>query len=190
MFDIHQSPLWSGTGSLVMSIVPDQRCNHNHEEYRALLNIKTVFRLWDFHYKDKTVVRPSYLYNGNPYTGDTYLYWDGPYTWNSCKLQQCCPDVWSKKLCQDIIWMNYSLNLDSKLLLRKPSVAIGAASDDKIDIMISLGLPSRTSHERGWHFAHPTLGPAKRQLDKEPRISKHYAIYHKQTTRPECKVGT
>ena len=34
------------------------------------LNIKTVFPGYrDSHYKDKTVVRPSYLYNGNPYAG-------------------------------------------------------------------------------------------------------------------------
>ena len=32
----------------------------------------------DFNYNVKTVVRPSYLYIGNPYTGKTYLYWDGP----------------------------------------------------------------------------------------------------------------
>ena len=31
------------------------------------------------HYKDKTVVGPSYLFNGNPYTSKmTPLYWDGP----------------------------------------------------------------------------------------------------------------
>ena len=30
-----------------------------------------------FHHKDKTVMRPSYLYNGNPYAGES-LYWDGP----------------------------------------------------------------------------------------------------------------
>ena len=38
-------------------------------------------RYGDFHYKDKTVVKPSYLYNGNPYIGKTAvtsLYWDGP----------------------------------------------------------------------------------------------------------------
>ena len=36
-------------------------------------------RYGDFHYKDKTVLRPSYLYDGNPYTGKTiYLYWDSP----------------------------------------------------------------------------------------------------------------
>ena len=30
------------------------------------------------HYKDKTVGRPSYLYNGNFYTGKkASLYWDG-----------------------------------------------------------------------------------------------------------------
>ena len=41
----------------------------------------------DFHDKDKTVVRPSYLYNGNTYTGKTTsLYWDGP--------QGCCRGAW------------------------------------------------------------------------------------------------
>ena len=30
------------------------------------LNIKNVFPCMDFHYKDKTVVRPSYLYSGIP----------------------------------------------------------------------------------------------------------------------------
>ena len=34
-------------------------------------------RYGDFHYKDKTVVRPSYFYNGNSYTGKKIsLYWD------------------------------------------------------------------------------------------------------------------
>ena len=44
------------------------------------LNIKSVFfRYGDFHYKDKTIVRASYLYNGSPYIGKTTnLYWDGP----------------------------------------------------------------------------------------------------------------
>ena len=37
-----------------------------------------LFRYWDFH-KDKMVMRPSYLYNGNSYTGKmTFLYWNGP----------------------------------------------------------------------------------------------------------------
>ena len=41
-------------------------------------NIKTVFfRYGDTHIKDKTVARPSYLYNCDPYTGKTTsLYWD------------------------------------------------------------------------------------------------------------------
>ena len=37
--------------------------------------------VWDSHYKDKTVVRPSRLYtcNRNPYTGKmTSLFWDDP----------------------------------------------------------------------------------------------------------------
>ena len=39
-------------------------------------NIKTVFPAIDFYCKDKPIVRQSYLYNGNPYTGKTTpLYW-------------------------------------------------------------------------------------------------------------------
>ena len=42
------------------------------------LNIKMVFTGMEiFHYKDKMVMKPSYLYNGNPYTGKTAsLNWD------------------------------------------------------------------------------------------------------------------
>ena len=29
------------------------------------------FQVWDFHYQDNTVARPSYLYNGNHYTAKT-----------------------------------------------------------------------------------------------------------------------
>ena len=45
------------------------------------LNIKTVFpRYGDSHVKDKTVMRPSYLLHGDPYTGKmTYLYPNGPH---------------------------------------------------------------------------------------------------------------
>ena len=44
------------------------------------LNIKTIFpRYGDSHVKDKTVVRPSFLKHGDPYTGKTTsLYLDGP----------------------------------------------------------------------------------------------------------------
>ena len=40
------------------------------EKYRALFQYKDRLSSYgDFHYKDKTVVRPSYLYYGNAYTG-------------------------------------------------------------------------------------------------------------------------
>ena len=52
----------------------------NPSEYapRPRLNIKTVFpRYGVSHVKDKAVVRPSYLWHGDPYTGKTTsLYWD------------------------------------------------------------------------------------------------------------------
>ena len=36
------------------------------------------FQVWDFHYNDKTAVRPSYLYARNPFTGKTTsLFWNG-----------------------------------------------------------------------------------------------------------------
>ena len=52
-----------------------------HQRSGPGLNMKTVFpRYGDSHYKDETFMRPSYLYNGNPYTGKTtslYMYCDG-----------------------------------------------------------------------------------------------------------------
>ena len=44
------------------------------------VNIKTIFpRYGDSHVKDKMVMRPSYLWYGDPYTGKTTsLYWAGP----------------------------------------------------------------------------------------------------------------
>ena len=50
------------------------------EGMRGCFSIKT-FLSWHryYYYKDKTVVRPSYLYNRNIYAGKiAYLYWEGP----------------------------------------------------------------------------------------------------------------
>ena len=42
------------------------------------LNIKKAsYQCRDFHYKDKTVSRPSYLYNGNPHLERPSFYWEG-----------------------------------------------------------------------------------------------------------------
>ena len=56
---------------------------------RALSQYKDSLSMYgDFHYKDKKVVRPSYLYNGNSYTGKSVsLYWDGPQV-----VLWCVPD--------------------------------------------------------------------------------------------------
>ena len=57
--------------------------NHVHEAWivvtRGPYQYKDSFSgKGNFHYKDKTVVRPSCLYNGNSCTGKTTsLYWDG-----------------------------------------------------------------------------------------------------------------
>ena len=40
--------------------------------------IHCLFKYWDSHDQDKMVSRPSYLYNGFPYTGKTSLYWISP----------------------------------------------------------------------------------------------------------------
>ena len=53
---------------------------------KNLLNIWNAFQykyslsgLWYSNYKDKTVVRPSYLYNGDTYTvKTTFLFWNDP----------------------------------------------------------------------------------------------------------------
>ena len=46
---------------------------------RALIQYKDgLSRYGDSHVKDKTVARPSYFQHGDPYTGKTSLYWDGP----------------------------------------------------------------------------------------------------------------
>ena len=52
------------------------------------VNIKAAFPCIWFPYGDKMVVRPSYLHNGNPYTGKTAsFYWDAPLNETSCFLQ-------------------------------------------------------------------------------------------------------
>ena len=49
-------------------------------------------RYGDFHYKNKTILKPSYIYNGNSFTGKTtFLYWDGPLYCEICRwgLSKC-----------------------------------------------------------------------------------------------------
>ena len=56
---------------------------------RVLFQYKdSLSRYGDSHYEDKRVSRPSFLYNGNPYTGKTgSLYWDSP-------LFTCLPECY------------------------------------------------------------------------------------------------
>ena len=49
------------------------------------LNIKAVFPGMDLHFKDKTVVRPSYLYNGNHMLVRRHLYTETDPKWG-CRL--------------------------------------------------------------------------------------------------------
>ena len=52
----------------------------------------------DFHYKDEIDVRPSYLYDGNPYTGKTAsLYWDSPLSAAVERLVQLRTDQGSRQ---------------------------------------------------------------------------------------------
>ena len=44
----------------------------------SCFNIKMSHQYRNSHHKDKTVLRPTYLYNGNLYTGKTSLYWNSP----------------------------------------------------------------------------------------------------------------
>ena len=62
----------------------------SHETRVPSQHRKTIFSGIDSHYKDKTVVRPSYLYtDGNPYMGKTTsLYWYEPQQELNTELQQ------------------------------------------------------------------------------------------------------
>ena len=78
---------WSSIGIrawIVLAKFKAQNANHTPAipsiVSRARPNIKTVFPWYgDSRAEDKTVVGPSYLKHGHPYTGKTTsLYWDGP----------------------------------------------------------------------------------------------------------------
>ena len=56
-----------------MQILMTRRCKNPGPR----INIKMTYQYRNSHYKDKTVVRPSYLYNGNPYPERPSLYWKG-----------------------------------------------------------------------------------------------------------------
>ena len=76
-----RSMLLVGLGKLVQIRVQQRpTAPHWQLKWRPLprLNIKMVFPGMVIPDKYKTVVRPSYFYNTDSYTGKTtYLYWDG-----------------------------------------------------------------------------------------------------------------
>ena len=53
-----------------------RRCRSHGSRLRPCLSIQTLpYQYGNSHYKNKTVVRPSYIYDGNSFTGKmTYLY--------------------------------------------------------------------------------------------------------------------
>ena len=82
----HSSSSWLSYGAPIES-TPDNnndceisRVHCSITVYRALFRYKDcTSRYRDFHFKDKMVLWPSYLYNGNPYTDETAsLYQIGP----------------------------------------------------------------------------------------------------------------
>ena len=59
----------------------------------------------NFYHEDKTVTRPSYLYNGNPYTGKTTsLYWNGPWS-------QWADEI-SQDVCKNHLWFHNPLRVN------------------------------------------------------------------------------
>ena len=70
---------WIKRGFILVAIV-SLRMTMPQEQTRAPFLYKNRPAMYgDSHNKDKTVARPSYLYNGNPSIARTvYLYWDDP----------------------------------------------------------------------------------------------------------------
>ena len=62
-------------------------------QYKDLLS-----RYMDFHYEDKTVVRPSYHPNGNSQTGKAYLYKDEPLDFGSLLVCFSCEVLGIRKM--------------------------------------------------------------------------------------------
>ena len=64
----------------ITTLHPVNAANMGLSQYRDRLSSHG-----DFYYKDETVVRPSYLYSGNSFTGKTVsLYWGGALVTNRC----------------------------------------------------------------------------------------------------------
>ena len=74
-----------------------QQANQARRDTGPRFNTKTIFtRYRDSHYKDKTVVRPCYLYNGNSYilyneNSYSYLYNGNSYTGKLASLYWNAP---------------------------------------------------------------------------------------------------
>ena len=90
-------------GSYLISTCPPGPC----------LNIKTVFPGYrDSHNNDEMVVKPSYLYNGNLYTGKmASLYWDSAQVFSM--LRACISNYFTffSDLRQAIIWTSAGMML-------------------------------------------------------------------------------
>ena len=68
--------------------------------------MKTIFPKYGYsQVKDKTVARPSYLQHGDPYTGKTYLYRDGPHNDILCTIK------WAQKQ-TTLIWNHQQMTTD------------------------------------------------------------------------------
>ena len=70
---------WIGPdGDELIKILTDIQRNPFRETKVPSQYKDRLYRYKDFHCKDKSVVRPSYLYHGNTYTGEPVSsYWDG-----------------------------------------------------------------------------------------------------------------
>ena len=102
----------------------------------ASLWMKSVFlfRYGDYHYKDKSVLRPSYLCNGNSYTGKmASSYWDGPQNLFN-----------SPKWCRAVTWQ---VTMETTLML----VTLSALPS--FQSVVSIGTPNHIAMPR--HCALP-----------------------------------
>ena len=109
----------------------------------------------DSQHKDKTVTRPSYLYNGHPYAGLTaFLYWDDPCSQNALANTPKVKNIKRHKHLNFLVRLEYSLG--NKLITIAADMA--PCIDRSPAALVLLCQRCKISDNfSGWHLSHSPL---------------------------------